>query len=371
MKKIYTIVALFFLGALASKAQDTLLFNDFQQPHWHAYDTLVGPPGTATDNVWYIFNANGTSIPNAAPAYRPNRWFFSYPFSMVDRYATGMSDTSTTSVITPDSNAVLAANTWSNLGDGANALEANYFITPSVLLGMHDTLFWKSAPRQTPRYLDRYSVLISHNTNNDVGSFTDTIFRAAEMIGAPPGGATSTDTVFADFTFNAYAPVGDTGFIHGKDGMYMDYISATQVAPISHNGRLRPFSIPLDTYSGQTIFVAFLSNSHDDNLISIDDIMIRGANVTGIKENANNISLSVFPNPAKETAQLNFELASSTTVTISLYDIAGKLVYSENKGTMSQGRHFDVMNVAPLAKGFYTVAVQTNSGRSIVKLIVQ
>ena len=370
MKKNYILlVASLLLGTLASKAQSILLLNDFQQPHWQAYDTLNSPPGNNTSTTWYLFNAN--PLTNGASTYRPNRWYLSYPVSKNDMYPTGMSDTSSTSVITPDTNTVLAASTWTNLGDGSNALEANYCISPSVKLGTHDTLFWKSAPFQTPRYVDRYSVLISTSTN-DFGAFTDTIFRAGEMIGTPPGGSTGTDTVFSDFTFSCYNGTVSASnyFVHGLDGTYMDPAGTT--APISKRGRLRPFSIPLDAYANQTVFIAILSNSHDDNGITIDDIMIRGNKSTiGINEYTNEMGLSIYPNPANEAAKVNFKLSAETSVLINVYDITGKLVYSENKGSMAQGNHFTNLNTSVLAKGFYTVSVQTNIGNSTVKLFVQ
>jgi Secretion system C-terminal sorting domain len=367
MKKTYILlVASLLLGTLASKAQDTLLFNDFQQPHWHAYDTLNSPPGVSTSTTWYLFNAN--PLANGAASYRPNRWYLSYPVSKNDMYATGMSDTSSTSVITPDTNSVLAASSWTNLGDGANALEANYCISPSTKLGTHDTLFWKSAPFQTPRYVDRYSVLIS-TSSNDFGVFTDTIFRAAEMVGTPP---VNTDTVYADFTFSCYngnIPAANY-FVHGLDGTYIDPAGTT--TPISHHGKLHPFSFPLDAYANQTIFVAFLSNSHDDNGITIDDIMIRGnKNTQGVNEYSNEMGLSIYPNPANEVAKVNFKLTAEASVVLNVYDVAGKLIYTENKGTMAQGNHFSYLNISSFAKGFYTVSVQTSIGNSIVKLIVQ
>lgn len=264
-KNILLFIVFALLCARVSKAQDTLLFNDFQQPHYFHGDTLNIPPGTSVDNTWYLFNAN--PLVNGASTYRPNHWYIAPPASYNDHYVTGLLDTSITSIITPDSNTVLAASSWSNLGDGPNALESNYCITPSIQLGPHDTLFWKSAPYQTPRYLDRYYVLISH-TNNDISMFVDTIFRAAEMVGTPP---VNTDTLFSDFTFS---PTGANIFVHGLDGTYIDVAGTT--APISHAGQLRPFSYPLYAYANQTIFIAFLSNSHDDDQISIDDVMVRG-----------------------------------------------------------------------------------------------
>jgi hypothetical protein len=273
-------------------------------------------------------------------------WFWSYPFSTVDN-------------LTPDgdSNSVMASSSYFT----QPARASNYFISPSVKLGLHDTLFWKSAPYQTPRYLDGYKVMISTTTNN-IANFTDTLFKAAQMIGNP---ATDPDTVFADFTF---FPTG--AFVHGEDGLYIDIASTT--TPVSHVGQLRPFSVPLDAYADQNVFITFYHDSYDDNLISIDDIMVRGTLPSGIYENNLAVNIEAYPNPVvNNNIQLNFELPSETFVAIVLYDYTGRIVYSDYKGLLPQGHHFTNINTTFLAKGYYTVAVLTNDGRSIKKLIVQ
>jgi hypothetical protein len=83
------------------------------------------------------------------------------------------------------------------------------------------------------------------------------------------------------------------------------------------------------------------------------------------------MGLNVFPNPATETAQINYELNSNTTVTITVFDVSGKLVTSMDKGEQTQGRHFTSLKTAEMAKGFYTVKVQTANGMSVTKLIVK
>ncbi len=356
MKKLYTlVVASLLLFNLKSKAQDTLLFSDFELTSFYSHlDSASLLPGNSTDTMWYSFDADNHADASTN-ANRPMGFFAIQPISPVDQYETVYGTTGA-----PDTNTVLGCNSWTNLGDSNP--ENNWLVTPSVVLGSHDTLFWKSASLQTPRYLDGYEVLLSTQTN-DAADFTHSLFRAAEMTGSP---ATDPDTVFADFTF---APTGVSVFVHGQDGTYIDPAGTT--APVSHRCRLHPFSVALDAYAGQNVFIAFHHNTADDNMISFDDVMIRGTLDAGITENANNISLNVFPNPATENAQVNYTLSSETSVILSIYDVTGKLISSENKGSLSQGRHFANINTALLAKGFYSVSVQTNNGRSITKLIVQ
>jgi hypothetical protein len=348
MKKLYIILAsalLFLAAGKVAKAQDTLLYEGFQAATL-PFDTLDFPPGNPTDALWYNYDMDGLTF--GSPTYRPKQWFQTGTFSTFDSLLADGSD-----------NIVMSSNSWF----ATAAAAYNLLITPSVVLGPHDTLFWRSAPRQTPRYCDGYQVLLSNSTN-DPTSFTHVLFTAAEMTGTPA----SNDVNFATHTFSA-------GFVHGQDGTYIDPTPSTGVTA-AYKGRLRPFSAPLNAYAGQTVFIAFNHNSFDDNLIEIDDVMIRSltaASTVGIQQNSSEplATFKVFPNPAKETAQINFTIAAETAVVMSVYDLAGKLVYSENKGTMMAGTHFATVNTSVLAKGFYTVMLQTDGGRSTAKLIVE
>jgi hypothetical protein len=353
MKKLYTLIVGLFVASV-SFAQDTILFEDFELVRF--YDTLLindgnPPPANTVDANWYSYDQD--AIPDASGGSRPDGWFALSPISTVDEYETVYGAPGT-----PDTNTVIGSNSWNNNGEGAAGANLNWLITPSITLRTHDTLFWKSAPLQTPRYLDGYKVKIS-TTNNEDFSFTTTLFNAAECT------ALGTDTTFSTFTFSGGTP---TPFIHGLDGTYIDIATGTN--PL-HNGQLRPFSLPLDAYAGQTVFIAFLHDSHDDNLISLDDVMVRGNPSVGINENKLDLGLNLFPNPATDNVQVNFELAAETTVTINVYDVTGKLVNTISKGNQAQGRHFANINTSELAKGFYTVSVQTATGLSTAKLIVK
>jgi len=329
-------------SALQSKAQDTLAYESFNFQSF--YDALVSdvvpPPGIMGDTQWYSYDRDGLS--DGSGAGRDGGWFPVQPFSPVDT----------------TNNVAIGSNSWFDSPGQAQ----NLLVTPSFTLGAHDTLFWKSAPSQTPRYLDGYQVLLSTTTNDDL-AFTNVLFTAAEMTGLSSMGE---DTVYSHFTF---APSG--AFVHGQDGTYIDPVDMTG-AHLLHAGQLQPQSVPLDAYAGQDIYIAFYHNSFDDNLISIDDFMIRGQHGTlGINENKTDLSLNVYPNPATDQAQLNYNLSVESPVTITIYDIAGKVVSTEAKGTQAAGHHFTVINTAAMANGFYTIAVQTNNGRSTSKLIVK
>lgn len=354
MKKLYTLIVGLFVASV-SFAQDTILFEDFELTRF--YDTLLindgnPPPANTVDANWYSYDADG--IPDASGSSRPDGYFALQPWSTIDQYETVYGAPGT-----PDTNTTIGANSWNNNGEGAAGANLNWLITPSVQLGAHDTLFWKSAPRQTPRYMDGYKVKISTLDNEDL-SFTTTLFNAAENI------SLGTDTTYSTFGFSAGTP---TPFVHGLDGTYIDF-AGTGTNP-AHMGQLRPFSVALDAYANQKVFIAFLHDSHDDNLIEFDDVMIRGNHAVGINENKLDLGLNLFPNPATDNVQVNYDLAAETTVTINVYDVTGKLVSTVSKGNQAQGRHFAFINASELAKGFYTVSVQTTTGLSTAKLIVK
>ena len=344
-------MSMFLLTGTFLKAQDTLLFEDFELTRF--YDTLLidcqvsgtVPPGVTGDINWYNMDSDGD--PDGSGGGRPDGWFALQPFSVVDQYETVYGGTP------PDTNTVIGANTWT-----AGLLpQMNWLITSSVQLGSADTLFWKSAPRQTPRYLDGYEVRLSTTTNADnTSAFSNVLFNAAEMT------ATGSDTTFSTFTFS-------TGFVHGQDGTYIDYTDGSATAV--HQGQLRTFSAPLNAYANMAVYVAFISTSTDDNLISLDDVLIRGTLFNGINENKNDIALNLFPNPATDNVQVNYTLTSETIVTISLFDVTGKLVSTVSEGSQAQGRHFAHINTSSIAKGFYTVKVETSFGQSTSKLIVR
>ena len=186
MKKIYTLIAGFIMfGAFVSKGQDTLLYEGFQfVMDSYLTHTINPPPGVVSDSMWYNYDADQLSDGSGSPTPRKDDWFQSMSFSDSNLYVPG-------TVL--DTNIVMASNSWFSAPGKAD----NWLITRNIQLGAHDTLFWKSAPRQTPRYLDGYQVLISSTNNSDI-SFHDTLFTAAEMTQI----VGNNDSIFSGYKFS-------------------------------------------------------------------------------------------------------------------------------------------------------------------------
>ena len=81
----------------------------------------------------------------------------------------------------------------------------------------------------------------------------------------------------------------------------------------------------------------------------------------GVNENdAQNVLLQQnIPNPAVGNTAINFEIVKSNTVSLSLYDVAGKLMKTIQKGNLAAGMHTINVETADLGAGvyFYTLTV--------------
>ena len=81
-------------------------------------------------------------------------------------------------------------------------------------------------------------------------------------------------------------------------------------------------------------------------------------------------TLALQPNPANDWVQISFEGIAQTKATISVYDIAGKLVYRTQYNN-NEGENAITISVGDLASGCYFVEVVNSNGRMSEKLVVR
>jgi hypothetical protein len=339
MRKIALLVMGLFISITVTNAQDTLIFEDFN-------DTIIGttglnyyeiyPNSVLNDTNWYNYDED--MIPDASGSSRPDLWWLS---------AGGFSY--------PDTNDIcLFANSWTN--DGTNPV-SNWLVLPAIQItdGASAWLKWKSAPRQTPYYLDGFEIVIS-TTTNDLANFTNVAYTAAEyMTGAATGGNT-----YSNYTFSA-------GWQHGADGLFVQCDTCTVPTSFARQiGIQRPDSVSLATYDNMKIYIAFHHNSHDDNLISLDDILvIENTDITFSIDNNQDIMGSVYPNPATDYTMLNFDMNAYHNLHVQLFNSNGQVMYSSVLTTQNQ--RIDLTNISA---GIYIVKVIADEGSMTKKLIV-
>jgi hypothetical protein len=91
----------------------------------------------------------------------------------------------------------------------------------------------------------------------------------------------------------------------------------------------------------------------------------------GLKNNKNQIGLvTLFPNPTTtDVTILSIDSKNAEALSLSIYDITGKLVISQNQNLVT-GENKVILNSKDLTNGIYFVTLHTANGKETVKLIV-
>lgn len=79
--------------------------------------------------------------------------------------------------------------------------------------------------------------------------------------------------------------------------------------------------------------------------------------------NVNNNDLHVFPNPVVDNSNVSFILAKQGDVTVQIYDLTGKIVYSHEYENRNAGTNTVQFETAQMVKGTYLITVLQGSKR--------
>ena len=80
-------------------------------------------------------------------------------------------------------------------------------------------------------------------------------------------------------------------------------------------------------------------------------------------------SLSVFPNPTSEQANIEFDLTERSAAIVTISNAQGQIILQKNE-EFAKGRNRMALNLSTVAAGVYIASVQTNKGVMIAKVIV-
>ena len=105
---------------------------------------------------------------------------------------------------------------------------------------------------------------------------------------------------------------------------------------------------------------------HRNEIVS-EDIYLDIPTVASIGDNA----VRFYPNPAVDNATMELTIGKAGKTTVYIYDITGKVVYTENLGTLAEGVHTHTINCQTLPHGMYLVNVVVGSQKATSKLIVR
>lgn len=346
MASIYkTLALLLAMAPLALLGQmDTLLHEDFQDQALEP-EPVTFPSGE--DETWVNYDADFLEDAND----RPQDWFID--ISLEQAFAD--------SIPAADSNFVFASSSWlAGFLDG----NRNWLITPPIeIVDDQATFHLKSAPRQGPRYVDGLSVLVS-TSGNFTENFTDTLLRIQQMI--PPLPDNSATLEVDSFL---YAP--EDGYLHADRYTIEDYFFLEDSTSDAYVGILEPHSLSLAAYAGETVYIAVVHDSDDDNYIIIDDLMVLGTEVsTSVEEPlANNIRLVTYPNPVDNFVNVLFRLEEPAQVSLELFDSQGKRLQALRPENRLSGDQTMRLNLMALPAGAYSISLNVDGQRYSRQLI--
>jgi photosystem II stability/assembly factor-like uncharacterized protein len=116
----------------------------------------------------------------------------------------------------------------------------------------------------------------------------------------------------------------------------------------------------ISAYDGQQVYVAIQCVSQDAFVFMIDDLMVES--ITGIEENEIS-NFNIYPNPANNLVNISSDVDMKT---VRIVNYTGQVVYTENAYSNSLS-----INTSNLAKGVYILQLETASGWSSQKLIIE
>ena len=298
---------------------DTLMWQNFENPFF--MDTEVADTAGAPLDMWLNLDLDSAQDANN----RPRAWFSAFGFSSVD-----------------SGNRVLQSSSW--LADTSIRTQ-NWLISPLILPANGEVVHieWKSAPRQAPRYLDGYRVMYSYTGRNPEDFFT--IKQLVEHEG--PAADSSGLGPIPTYSWFEFSGGGD---IHGIDGQNIELPpNGDSTAFI---GELwKPDVISFPAYANDTLYLAFVHDSKDDNLLAIDDILITGASLISVDEHLSELP-QLYPNPAKGEVFIEIEYFENPVV---LFDALGR----EHRVPYEWTPHGLRLDVRDLTSGTYWVKFST------------
>jgi len=125
---------------------------------------------------------------------------------------------------------------------------------------------------------------------------------------------------------------------------------------------------PIVSPSGQ-FFITFNSNS---NVRGQGWKISYASSNVGLNETEKNTfsNLNIYPNPASKQLNLAFDAQNSTSVSVSLSNLAGMKVYHENLSGFD-GNYQQAIDISNFAKGIYFLNIRSEIGNIIRKIVIE
>ncbi len=116
----------------------------------------------------------------------------------------------------------------------------------------------------------------------------------------------------------------------------------------------------LTSKKGANMMVKVVATAGGGHYGFMDNFKI--SNTTAVVNVINTNTVSLYPNPARESATLEFTLNNNSTVAINVVDATGRMVSTVTNAVMSAGTQHVTIPTAQLAAGVYNITIQTEHG---------
>lgn len=347
MKTFSTFCSFLFLCAMASAQSghlgpQTLIMETFATD---PVPTMLPAP-SGDDDLWVNYDVDQAPSQCVSGEPTPQGWYFE----------------SDLGYLTPDQTSNYAFTSCSfldlppNQSHNRNWLIIRHLFIPDTTY----SLCWRSLAFQGPMYLDGYKVLASTASNDpSTGDFTDLLFEAAQMI--------SPVNEIGPLELSAYN--FSPGYIQANGFTDTTYYFLDDSDPLHpfYRGRLEPHVVSLKPYAGQSIYIAFLHDSDDDNLIQLDDIIVSNEQSSAVSDVSEIESFRVIGNPARTDAYFTWRLKSGQKTQLHIFDQQGRLMASQKFDTRTDNNwHVDTRTWAP---GIYFCTLETPFGKASARLV--
>lgn len=283
---------------------------------YYVYDWNATLPGTFTIQTEDIDGAQ-VATPLQSSAFGPTSdWVFFYEEN----------PTSNLHYAHPDSVFFGGACSWfAPVGQASNWLEMGPITVPAA----GGVLWWRHN-MPDGNYRDGYEVLVNTTSVNSSDFTNPPVYTVSDM-----DASTALDT--ANTPYNVFAQR----------------------------------TTDLSAYAGQDIYIAFHHNANDMFILYITDVILTEGPVTVEETNTVNIA-SAYPSPANTNTTIAYSLPENTDVTITVTDVTGKVVYTENLGNQAAGLNRTTLNTENWSSGMYFYTISTANGSSATdKISVQ
>ena len=149
-----------------------------------------------------------------------------------------------------------------------------------------------------------------------------------------------------------------TGAIMGYSWSFGDGGTSTLASPTHTYSGPGPWTVAMSFFAIDSCFDAFTAT-----------VSTPACGATAVEGAVQDGSLGVFPNPFRDEINLSFTLRKHSEVTVSLLDIAGRMVSSKVGGLLPAGSNTLKLDTPDVAPGIYLIRVKAGDETHLQKVI--